>query len=244
MNTIVARGLGLAPWALSLVLLAGAAEADDMKPPFPRVITVSGEGEASAAPDQAQLSAGVVTQGETAADALAANSRAMSAVFDALKSAGIPEKSIQTSNFTVSPQYPPYKPDAPEPRAIIGYEVSNIVTVKVTDLKKLGRDLDALVSSGANQVNGVSFSISDTDALTDKARAEAVKDAMARAATYAKAAGVELGRVMSISDGGANAPMPMLALSMRESAMPAAAPPMAAGEQTIVVDVAMTFEIK
>ena len=85
-------------------------------------------------PDQAELSAGVVTQGPTAADALAANSRAMNAVFDALKKAGIAEKSIQTSNFSVSPQYTPYKPNATEPPRIVGYQVSNNVTVKVDDL--------------------------------------------------------------------------------------------------------------
>jgi uncharacterized protein len=245
MNAFAARAFGIAPLLAGLVLLAGPAGAADMKPPppFPRLITVSGQGEASAVPDQAQLSAGVVTQAKTAEDALAANSRAMNAVFDTLKRAGIPEKSIRTSNFSVSPQYTPYKPDATEPPKIVSYQVSNTVTVKVTDLKTLGSDLDALVSSGANQVNGVSFSIHDPKPLMEKARAEAVKDAMAHARTFATAAGVELGRVMSINEGGGQAPQPIF-LAMRAQTAAPSPPPMAEGEQTIVADVTMTFEIK
>lgn len=247
MKTIAARASGIAILSAGLAMFAASALAADMKapPPMPRLITVSGQGEASAAPDQAEISAGVVTQGATAADALAANSRAMTDVFDTLKKAGIPEKSIQTSNFNVSPQYTPYKPDSTEPPRIVGYQVSNNVTVKVSDLKKLGPDLDALVSSGANQVSGVSFSIHDTKALAEEARAEAVKDAMAHAQTYAKAAGLELGRVMAVSEGGGEGPRPMV-YNMLAQAKPMAAPPppMAEGEQTIVADVTMTFEIR
>jgi uncharacterized protein YggE len=233
-------------FALSAMLVAGPALAADVKgpPPMPRLITVSGQGESSAVPDQAELTAGVVTQGATAAEALAANSRAMTNVFDALKKAGIAEKSIQTSNFSVSPQYTPYKPDSTEPPRIVGYQVSNNVTVKVSDLKKLGPDLDALVSSGANQVSGVSFSIADTKSLMEDARAKAVKDAMAHAETYAKAAGVDLGRVMSISEGGGQAPQPVFLAMAREAPMAAPPPPMAEGEQTIEADVTMMFEIK
>jgi len=246
MNGITVSARTFALVSAGLVLFAGPALAAGMNapPPMPRLITVSGQGEASAVPDQAMLTAGVVTQGRTAADALAANSRAMTGVFDALKKAGIPEKSIQTSNFSVSPQYTPYKPDSTEPPKIVGYQVSNSVTVKVSDLKKLGPDLDALVSSGANQVNGISFSVADTKALMEDARAKAVKDAMAHAETYAKAAGVDLGRVMSISEAGGEAPQPVF-LAMRAAApMAAPPPPMAEGEQTIEVDVTMMFEIK
>ncbi len=209
---------------------------------MPRLITVSGEGEATAVPDRAMLSAGVVTQEATAAAALAANTRAMNAVFATLKKLGIAEKSIQTSNFSVSPQYTPYQQNATEPPRIVGYQVSNTVTVKVDDLKNLGTALDALVSSGANQVNSVDFSIGDTKALLADARAAAIKDAMDRAQIYAKSAGVALGRVMSINEGGSEAPRPMyrgVALAME-----AAPVPVSAGEQTITADVTMTLEIR
>lgn len=127
------------------------------------VLSVSGEGEVRAVPDQAQLSVGVMTQAQTAAAALAANSRAMNEVYATIRKTGVPEKSIQTSNFSVSPQYPPYQQDRPaeEARKIVGYVVSNQVSVILDDVSKVGSTLDALVASGSNQINGVSFNIRD-----------------------------------------------------------------------------------
>jgi uncharacterized protein YggE len=139
-----------------------------------RTISVSGEGEASGKPDQGRLSAGVVTQAPTAAAALSANTSAMNRVFAALKTLGIPDNKIQTSNFSVQPQYPPYRPDAAEPRNIVGYQVSNQVSVTVDDLAKSDPALDALVKSGANPLGGVSFAIADPKPLAERARAAAV----------------------------------------------------------------------
>lgn len=220
------------------VLPASAANAADTQPK--RLLTVSGEGEMTAAPDEAQLSAGVVSESRTAAAALATNTEKMNAVFATLKKTGIPDKAIQTSGFDVSPQYPPY--DSKGPRHIIGYQVSNTVTVKVNDLAKLGTALDALVNSGANQVNAVSFSIHDPKPLLVRARGEAVKDAMAKAETYAKAAGVTLGPILSISEGGGGMPPPV---PMRVMALDASAPPpMAPGEQTVSASVTIAWEIE
>ena len=191
-----------------------------------RTISVSGEGEALGKPDQAHLSAGVVTQAPTAAAALSANTAAMNRVFGALKLLGIPDNKIQTSNFSVQPQYPPFRPDAAEPRAITGYQVSNQVTVIVDDLAKLGGALDALVRSGANQVGGVSFAIADPKPLAERARAAAVADAMAKARTLASAAGVTLGPLLSIQEGGGVRPGPVFAAA-RALAAPARRSPSA-----------------
>ena len=138
---------------LALPLSAASAQTP-AKDTSPRVILVSGVGEVSGKPDRAQLSAGVLTQGPTAAAALAANNTAMNGVFAALKKIGIPDNKIQTSNFSVSPQYAPYRQDNPQPAKIVGYQVSNNVTVIVDDLSKTGPTLDALVQSGANQLGG------------------------------------------------------------------------------------------
>jgi hypothetical protein len=216
-------------------------------PPHPHILSVSGEGEIRAVPDQAQLSAGVVTQGKTAAEALAANSTAMTNVFAALKKRGIPDKSITTSNFSISPQYPPYRQDAPQEdrTRIIGYEVSNQVTVIVDDVSKVGVTLDALVNSGANQAGGVSFNIRDPKPLMMQARTQAVKDATARAETLAKAAGVTLGPIISIQEGGYAAPLPMFAkMAMASNALAAPPPPVAAGEQSVTANVSMVWEIQ
>ena len=212
--------------------------AEDM----PRVITVSGTGEATARPDQATVRLGVVTEARTAREALQANNAAMQAVFAELEGLDIPEENIQTSNFSVSPQYPPYRQDNNEPRRIIGYQVSNMVSVLFEDMDKLGPGLDAIVSSGANQLHGISFSISETDALMMEARTGAVTDARARAEVLAAAAGVELGRVLSINEGGVSTPQPMM-YARAEMAMDSSVP-IAQGQQTLSAYVTMTFEIE
>src|SRR5690349_1045917 len=136
--------------APALLLAAGlsafvplAAQADPA-----HTITVSGSGEARGVPDQADLSAGVTTVAPTAAAALAENARTMTNVFDALKRLGIPERAIQTSNFSVSPQYPPYNQNNQGLQKIVGYQITNQVDVTLGDTKKLGPALDALVNAG------------------------------------------------------------------------------------------------
>ena len=209
----------------------------------PRTITVSGAGEARAVPDQAQLSAGVTTTAKTAAAALAENARKMTGVFDALKRLGVPDKHIQTSNFSIQPQYPPYNPNATGLQLIVGYTVSNQVDVTLDDVKTLGPSLDALVAAGANQINSVAFSIRDQDSLLAAARAAAIGDAIKRAETYAKAAGVALGPVVSIDERSSeSAPaQPRMALMAAKAAPPT---PTAAGEQGVTANVSMVFEIR
>lgn len=240
----------LSQTAIITILLASApvfAAAQPAMPPHPHILSVSGEGEVRAVPDQAQLSAGVVTHGKTAAEALAANSTAMNSVFAALKKRGVPEKSIATSNFSINPQYPPYRQDAPQEdrTRIIGYEVSNQVTVILDDVSKVGATLDALVASGANQAGGVSFTIRDPKPLMKEAREEAVKEAVAKAQTLAKAAGVTLGSIISISENGGYQPMPVFAGKvMRMDAAAAPPAPVAPGEQSLTVNVSITWEIQ
>ena len=209
----------------------------------PRTITVSGAGEARAVPDQAQLSAGVTTTAKTAAAALAENARKMTGVFDALKRLGVPDKHIQTSNFSIQPQYPPYNPNATGLQLIVGYTVSNQVDATLDDVKTLGPSLDALVAAGANQINSVAFSIRDQDSLLAAARAGAIGDAIKRARTYAKAAGVALGPVISISEWVSEATSAESGVVV--TAMKAEAPtPTAAGERGIKANVSMVFEIR
>ena len=229
--------------AVSFVAAGAPAVASDQAPM--RTMTMSGEGDAKAAPDQAQFSTGVVTQDRTAALALAANSRAMNAVFATLKRLGIADKDIQTSDFSLSPQYQTYKPGTSGPQRIIGYQVSNTVNVTVEDFGKTGAVLDALVSSGSNQIDNIGFSIHDTKALLAQARVAAVKDAMDRAQTYAKAAGVTLGPIKSISEsGGVYQPRPMVRMQAMAGLAAAPPPPVAGGEESVTANVTITWEIQ
>ncbi len=161
--------------ALALPHCAGAQEAPQ------RTIVVSGTGEAVAVPDVAQVSAGVVSQAVTANAALHTNTEAMERVFAALRATGIEERSIRTANFSVSPQYETSTTSSGNqgPRRIVGYQVSNQVTVVLEEIDDLGTTLDALVRSGANQLNGILFSIFDPKPLEKEARRAAVQDAVA-----------------------------------------------------------------
>jgi len=235
------RSLAALSVCVSALMLAASPVWADSPPP--RTMTVSGEGEMQAVPDEAQLSAGVVTHARTAADALSENSRAMNGVFDALKRLGIPDKSIQTSDFSVSPQYQTDQ-HGNSTEKIIGYEVSNNVTVIVDELPKLGSAIDALVSSGANSMGGVDFTIRDPKPLLDEARAAAIKDALNRANIYAKAAGISLGPIDSIGETGYEAPRPMLRTMAMVNTINAAPTPVAAGEQKVTASVSITFELR
>ncbi|HTT82349.1 MAG TPA: SIMPL domain-containing protein [Rhizomicrobium sp.] len=231
--------LGIAIVGLALAAPAAPGLAQNALP-IPRTITVSGTGQAKAAPDEAHLRAGVVTSARKAADALAANSRAMNQVFAALRRLGIPDKSIQTSDFSVSPQYKTDR-NGDSTQEISGYQVSNEVVVTVDDLAKLGPALDALVASGANNLGSMDFSIRDPKPLMAEARAAAMKDAQASAETYADAGGFKLGPILAVSESGAETPSPIMARPMMRMA---AAVPVAGGENSVSATVNVTYEIR
>ena len=227
MKTAIFLGL-----ALSAVLATAPASAETA-----RTISMTGHGEVRSAPDMAQVTAGVTTSATTAAQALAANTARMKTVFAALEKLGIPEKNIQTVNFSVSPQYANGNNEAPR---LTGYQVNNEVSVRLEDVSRLGGALDALVSAGANQMNGISFDIREPAPLLEKARAGAIADARLRAETYAKAAGVALGPIQSIGEsGGEVRPLRMAAPMV----FAAKAVPVAAGEQSVTADVSVVWEI-
>jgi uncharacterized protein len=224
---------------------AGIASAQDARPRDP-VINVAGEGEASVAPDMAVLTLSVVRNGKTAADALSANSTAMNEVLSALKAGGIAERDIQTSNFSIYPQYRHNEPKngVMEPPQIVGYEVSNTLTLKVRDLKKLGGIIDQSVKLGVNQGGQIAFTNDDPAKAMEEARKAAVADALARARTLTEAAGVKLGRIMEISENAVRPmpPQPMLRMAMAKD-MAADSVPVASGENTYSVTVNVSFTL-
>ncbi|HEY5346582.1 MAG TPA: SIMPL domain-containing protein [Rhizomicrobium sp.] len=214
-------------------LSPGTALAD---PASPRTITISGQGEAAGIPDMVRISAGVSVRARTAAEALRANSAQMARIFSALAAMGVPDRAIQTSQFSISPQYTDGNAG---PQRLTGYEVTNQVTVTLNDVSKLGGTLDALVAAGANQMDGIEFSIRDSAALMTQARQAAAADAIAKAQIYAKAAGVTLGPILSISESGDEGPRPVGMMAMRANAPT----PVAAGEQKLSAGVTIVWEI-
>jgi uncharacterized protein len=202
-------------------------------------ITVVGSGEVGAKPDMAQIQVGVVTQAPSAAKALADNNEAMDKLFKTLAERGIRDKDIQTSNFSVSPQYRQPQPGQPQ-QEIVGYQVSNQVAVKVRQLQTLGKVLDDLVTKGANQVHGITFSVAEPESLLDQARLKAIADARRKADLYARAARTKLGRVLLIEEATPRVPRPVgFGMAMER----AAAVPVAPGEQEYHASITVTYAL-
>lgn len=233
---------GLAIGGLLAPALAAPAHADDLS--ARRSLTLSGTGQVSARPDIAYLDTGVVTEGKTAAEALAANTKAMEAIFAGLNDMQIAKDDIRTSQFAVNPVYntPPARPDGThEAPSIRGYQVTNEVSVTVRKLDRLGTTLDKLVQLGSNRLNGIRFDIEKPEALLDQARKEAVADALRKAKLYAHASGVALGPVLQITESGGYAPQPVFAkMMMRDSA----SVPVAAGMQQLTATVTLMIGIE
>ena len=256
-------------FAFLIAAVGGASAAQAQIPAATPVLTtdetllvVSGEGQSRQVPDLAIFSAGVVTQGKTGGDALAANATRMDEVIKALKRTGIGDRDIQTSALSLQPQYsnpeqeaqlrarmtrePYVAPVQPEPPRIIGYEARNNVQVRVRKLGEMGRIIDTLVSAGANQVDGPSFTLDDPKSALDEARVAAVKDARSRGELYARAAGLRISRTISISEGGGYYPVQPIMVTGRMAGAPPPPPPpspVAPGELTLGATVSVQFAL-
>ncbi|HWK63531.1 MAG TPA: SIMPL domain-containing protein [Rhizobiaceae bacterium] len=225
--------------AMAFPAIAGAAEPTQT----PRIV-VTGEGEASVAPDMALLSLAVMREAPTAREALEANNNAMAAVIAAMKAAGIEERDLQTAGVQIMPRYDyTNRPDGTQEAKLAAYQVTNTLSVRVRDLAKTGEILDKSVSLGVNQGGGITFTNDNPATVITDARKKAVADALAKARTLTEAAGVELGRIIEISEGShAQPPMPYMAKAMR--AEDAGSVPIQAGENSYKVLVNVTFELK
>ena len=210
--------------------------------PVPHTIAMTGEGVITAMPDRANVFAGVVTHARTAGAAMDANRAVMNRVYDAIAAPGLPKDAVETSSFSLEPEYPPEDPKNPQPREINGYEVSNSVNVTLADISKTGAVLDALIGAGANQSAGVSFSVKNPHPLLVQARAAAARDALDRAQTYAHEVGAALGPVLSIREGstaviGSNVETVVVTAERR-------ATPISAGEQSVDAEVTVVWVLK
>jgi len=230
-----AAALALA--ALTLSVPANAQEND----PTP-TLAASGEGSVAVVPDIAVVTIGVSTRGQTAADTLAANSTDLAAVIETIRAAGVDERDIGTSGFSINPVYQRQTSSTPSdaPPAIIGYDVSNRVRVVIRDISESGGVLDRVVRAGANQINGISFDIDDPQEAQDEALRAAIADARRQGEMMAEAAGVRLVRLLSVNANGAGRPVFEQAMYRTASAPPV---PVMPGERDISANATLTWEI-
>jgi len=198
-------------------------------PPVGSTITVTGNGTVDATPDRASFDFGVTTNGATAAEALRRNSAEARAIIAALKRAGVASSAIQTTQVSLWPQ------TSNNGREITGYQASNSVQVTAA-LRKSGHLVDAAVRAGANNVDGPTLDTAAKAALYDDALKHALGDAKGKAQAIAGAAGLTLGAVVKVHEGGAPSPI-VYGLEARASA----APPIEAGTQKIQASVTVTY---
>ncbi|GAB2516210.1 SIMPL domain-containing protein [Lysobacter humi (ex Lee et al. 2017)] len=205
------------------------------------LLTVSAQAEARRAPDIATVSTGVVTQAADANAAMRANAEQMTRVVAALRAAGIAERDVQTSGVNLNPQY---RYAENQPPVITGYQAMNTVNATVRDLGRLGRILDALVATGANQINGPTFDIDDKDPVLDEARRSALEKARARADMYARTLGLRVRRIVSIDETGMQGgPRPMIEMGAMKAMARDQATPIAPGENVLGVSLNVIFEL-
>lgn len=193
------------------------------------------------APDTATFSTGVTSKALTAQDALRMNSAEMDKVIKQIVAQGIKREDIQTSGINLNAEYE-YNNEGRQPR-FTGYQVTNQVTVKVRKIDRLGPILDAVVSNGANNLSGPSFSIDDDSAAKRDARDKAMKRAEAQALDYAKRTGFTGVQLLAVSEAIYNAsPMGGMA-DKRMMAVQAEAAPIEGGQVGTSVTVSATYQM-
>lgn len=234
-KTVLALGLALGALALSgcttkVVTTEGAAPL--------HTVTAGGEGKAVSAPDMAEMYFGTTVVAQDAKAALGQANETAKKIADAVKSAGVDSKDIQTANVSVWPEQN-YEGDK---ATITGYRASIQVRVKIRDIDEIGTVIGAASDAGANEIGGPSFMLDDDDAVRAEAIELAIADARARAEVMAKAAGKSLGEIISVSETGSSAPIYYGART--EALDAAAAVAVEPGQLDIMASVTVVFELK
>jgi uncharacterized protein YggE len=226
--------------ALVALLLAGCAAPMSLDGRAPRVISASGVGRVSVKPDTALVQVGAEARAPVLADATADVDRRMRQVLARVKGLGVAEADIATIVYAIEPLFT-HRPGE-EAAHITGYRVSNVAQVRIRDLAAVGRILDAAVTAGANTLPSLQFIVDDRSAPETRARALAVRAAAAKAAEMATAAGVRLGDLVLLSEGGG---IPRPVMQGRYTAMTLSAPgPAEPGQLEIEVAVEAQYLIE
>ncbi len=209
------------------------------------VLTVSGHGTVDTYPDEAVLRLAVVTQAEDVKNASDENAGKMDACLAALYEIGISEDDAVTSGYRVRPGYDHGGSD----RRIVSFQVRNSLTVTVRDIEEIGDVIGAALSAGANEIDDVTFTVSDDRqaGLKGEAIADAVAKASADASVVADAMGVTIVGPVEISTTGSRlSPYRMrmdYAIRDDEIQLAVEATPMAAGPQILPGDVTVSAQV-
>jgi uncharacterized protein len=225
------RSLGVLG-AVLVALLAGAAGAVGSSTAAPlNSIVVTGQGSVRTVPDRAQISLGVTTNASTASAALRANNAEIANVIAAVKAQGVPAADIQTEQVSLSLRYDETG------SAVVGYTATNSISVIVRSLTKVGPVIDAGVEAGANQVAGPNLVLSDANALYRRAIGVAIANAKGKAQAIARASGLTVRRITSVTECGGPQPAPVDA----KSSLSETGPPIEPGSTLVQATLTVTF---
>jgi uncharacterized protein YggE len=204
-------------------------------------IAFSGEGKVYTKPDIAFVDFSVVTQGTRIKDVQEANTKKMNKVITFLKDSGIDEKDIKTTNYNLYPQYTYENYKIPQ---IMGYQISQTLNIKIRNLDKIGEILQGGVDVGINQVNSLYFGVENDEELKEQARKIAIDNAKEKAERLADELGIKLGKLTNFYENVVGYPVPMY--SYKESGIGGggATPDIQAGENEIIVNITLTYEVK
>jgi len=231
----------LAIAAFALLTVGSQAQNFDNR----RTVTVSGEAETRVIPDRASITLGVETEGKVVADIKRESDAKVRAILKSIKSIGIPEKDIQTSQLSIEPRYN-YKQDGT--RDFLGYTMRNTVYVWIKDLAKVDAVIGSSIDLGSNVLNNIEFNYSDTKHVADSLRIAAAKDAKVKAEELAGAVNARVVRVISLSESGyQQPPIPMYnkaLFGISRASMDESAPTVAAGQLIIRSTVNAVFEVE
>jgi len=239
MRTFLASTLAL---GLSVAAIAQTPMLHDSARPFEETISVTGTGHATVTPDRFSFTVGVQTISDTVEQAVNENNSKTAATIAALKRAGAAEKDIRTTNFSIYPQQDYGQNKLPR---ILGYQVSNNITVRRENISEAGKLLQAALNAGVNQSSGLQFEVSDPARGRDQAMRAAYDEAKSKASLLALAAGRTLGRALAISEGGGGAPpypVPR-AMAMRAESVVSEVP-VEAGSQDVSYSISVVFELR
>jgi len=233
-------GLALAV-AFGPALAPRAARAIDPATTPEHTISVSGLGRVTTVPDVADVRVGVMVTRVKVRDAQAAAATAMAGVIAALRKAGIADKDIQTTSLSLQPVYD-YSSSGTPPR-LTGYQIVNSVQATVRNLDTISDVIDGALAAGATTLDGITFRVDNPAAAEAQARDAAMKDARAKADALAKAAGVSITGVASISEQSGSAPVPMPYAAAGAALDKAASTPIAVGTNEVDVSVSVVYLI-
>ncbi len=225
-----------------LACLALPAQAQQSAPP-PPTLRVTGDARISARPDRVQIDIGVSTRATRSAEAAAQNARDVEAVLAAARKAAGPGAELRTVSYTLNPLYQ-YHQRGEEP-TLTGYVASNLVQVTLDELTKMGAVIDAATQSGANQVQGIQFTLRDQDTVRAAALRQAATRARAEAEVLAAALGLKIVRVLNVEENSPRViPLRMTMGAARSAASAEAATPVEAGTLDVSADVVLTVEVR